>query len=163
MQRHDVATFGQLFLDSTHRVGDDRPAVPAVNSGLVRRKGLGVMIYDFAGRKCGHGRHAPVQLSGSCPGTPRHMTSGNGRRLRLSTYSWTAWSAGRRARPAPLPSATDTVAVDVAPLIGTTRADGTTGGGRRHGISVTSLPSPEAIGGATGRHGPLVRYDNAPS
>ena len=151
----DVTKFGQLFLHNTPIVSAmTTPAVPAVNGTLVRQWGLGVMIYDFAGTAVfGHsgnhrGQSAYLRI------VPDHdlviAAAGNGgAAIQLSDElvdGLITELTGARPRPLPVPPATPS-RVDVTPLIGTYQ--GPQGAHRVEaadiGISVTSLPTPEAI------------------
>src|SRR6185369_12562310 len=150
----DVARFGQLFVDRTPVISAmTAPAVPAVNGTLVKHWGLGVMIYDFAGTPVlGHsgnhrGQSAFLRI------VPEHdlviAACGNrGSALQLSDELVDGLVTELTgARPASLPVPPQTPSqVDVAPLIGTYQGPIATlrVEAADVGVSVTSLPSPEA-------------------
>ena len=151
----DVARFGQLFVDRTPVISAmTAPAVPAVNGTLVKHWGLGVMIYDFAGTVVwGHsgnhrGQSAFLRI------VPEHdlviAASGNrGSALQLSddlVDVLVTELTGAIPSPLPVPPRTPSH-VDVAPLVGTYRGPSVTlrVEPADTGISVTSLPSPQAV------------------
>ena len=166
----DLVKFGQLFLDRTPIVSAmTTPSVPAVNGSLVRHWGLGVMLYEFTGTTVwGHSGHHRGQSS-YLRIVPEHdlviAASGNGgAAMQLSDVLVDGLVTELTgARPAPLPVPPQTPSqVDVAPLIGLYQSPIVTHRVEAAGIgiSVTSVPSPEAIRrGDTESTDRYVHYD----